>query len=198
MEQFLNYLSANWMDTLGVCLGLIYIWLEIKENAWMWIVGCVMPIIYIFVLYDAGIYGDCFVEVYAFLASIYGLAYWLKSRRGEGRHKQELPITFASGRTRLCLCVITAAAWLTISFLLANFTDSRVPIIDGFTTALYFVALWMLSRKYIEQWWVWFVMDAFSSGLYIYKGVYGRSLLYAIYTGMAVVGYFAWRRKMNK
>lgn len=198
MEQIFTYLSTNWMDTLGVCLGLLYLWLEIRENAWMWVVGCIMPVIYIFVLYRAGIYGDCLVEVYAFFAGIYGLFYWLRSRRVEGTQKHELPITYAPGRTRLWLLIITAVAWATLSYLLANYTDSRVPIIDGFTTALYFVALWMLSRKYIEQWWVWFVMDALSSGLYIYKGVYGRALLYAIYTVIACYGYWEWKKRMQQ
>ena len=70
-------------------------------------------------------------------------------------------------------------------------------VYDGFTTAMSVVGLWLLSRKYIDQWWVWLVVDAMSSGLYVYKGVYGRSVLYAIYTVMAIYGYFAWKKKMR-
>jgi nicotinamide mononucleotide transporter len=73
-----------------------------------------------------------------------------------------------------------------------------VPYTDALTTSLSVIALWMLSRKLIEQWWVWFVVDLISSGLYIYKGIYGRALLYGIYTVMAVYGFLTWKRKMRQ
>ena len=56
----------------------------------------------------------------------------------------------------------------------------------------------MLSRKYIEQWWVWFIVDAISVGLYLYKGIYGRALLYTIYTLMVYFGYRQWQRRMRQ
>jgi len=94
--------------------------------------------------------------------------------------------------TRLSLVFVVL--FVAIAAFLHECTDSRVPYVDAFTTSLSVIAMWMLSRKYIEQWWVWLVVDAVSSGLYIYKGVYGRSLLYAVYTAMAIYGYYTWRK----
>ena len=189
-----EYMANNWMDILGTALGLLYLYLEIKENVWMWITGCIMPVIYIFVLYDRGIYADCAMEIYYFLAGIYGFAYWL---RGKGRKGGTVKITHTPSRLALRLALGTIVLWGALGLALDKLTDSTVPYTDALSTSMSIVGLWMLSRKYIEQWWVWFVVDLISAGLYIYKGIYGRALLYSIYTAMAIYGYIAWKRKMR-
>ncbi len=189
----IEYLTHNWMDVAGTLLGLLYLYLEMKENIWMWIVGCIMPAVYIVVLYRAGIYADCGMEVYYFLAGIYGLLCWLRGRNKEGK---AVTISHTPRKLKTMLYFYALVLWMILGTFLEQCTDSTVPYIDGFTTSLSVIGLWMLSRKYIEQWWVWFVVDLVSTGLYIYKGIYGRSLLYGIYTLMAVYGYFAWKRRM--
>ncbi len=189
-----EYMANNWMDILGTTLGLLYLYLEIKENVWMWIIGCIMPVIYIFVLYDRGIYADCAMEIYYFLAGIYGFAYWLRGKSHKGGF---VKITHTPRKLGACLAVGTIALWAALGLTLDKLTDSTVPYTDALSTAMSIVGLWMLSRKYIEQWWVWFVVDLISAGLYIYKGIYGRALLYSIYTAIAVYGYIAWKRKMR-
>lgn len=183
------------LDTLGVCCGLLYLYWEIKENAWMWVVGCIMPLIYSYVLYQAGLYADFGMEVYYLLAGLYGLYCWLRGSRRTGKTYQ---IRWTPPRLRLLLLSIALLLWGVLTFLLIRFTDSTVPVLDALTTALSVVALWMLSRKLVEQWWVWLVVNAISTGLYIYKDVYGRALLYAIYTVLAVYGYYKWRLAMVK
>lgn len=183
------------MDVLGAMLGLLYLYLEMKENIWMWIVGTVMPMIYIFVLYKAGIYADCGMEVYYFLAGIYGFVMW---RFGRTKDRQPIKISHTTRQLKNTLWVVTLALWIVIATFLEKMTDSTVPYIDGLSTAMSIVAMWMLSRKLIEQWWVWFAVDAISVGLYIYKGIYGRAILYSIYTVMAIYGYYVWKKKMIK
>lgn len=191
----LEYILSNWLDVLGTTLGLLYLYLEMKENILMWIVGCIMPVVYIFVLFDKGIYADCAMEVYYFLAGVYGFAYWLR-----GKNKQGTPVAISHTPRKLknMLWVYALVLWMVLATVLDKYTDSTVPYTDGLTTALSIIALWMLSRKYIEQWWVWLVVDLISSGLYIYKGIYGRALLYGIYTVMAIYGLYVWKQRMLK
>ena len=75
-----------------------------------------------------------------------------------------------------------------------NFTASTVPVWDSFTTACSVVAYWLLSRKYVEQWLVWLVVDVVTVGLYFYKDIPLTAMLYAVYSALAVVGYMRWRR----
>ncbi len=196
MEQVQNYVMQNWMDVLGTILGLLYLWLELKENVWMWMVGSVMPVIYIFVLYEAGLYADCGMEVYYFLAGIYGLLCWMGVFS-----KKETPRPSISHTPRslwIRLIFVTIFIWMGMAIFLRECTDSTVPYMDALSTALSIVALWMLSRKYVEQWWLWFAVDIISVVLYLYKGIYGRTILYGIYTVMAVYGYWVWKRRMQK
>ena len=186
------------LDFLGTTLGLLYLILEIRENHWMWVVGSIMPLIYIFVLFDKGLYADCGMEVYYFLAGIYGLLYWLRHRTGQGATQRPLPISVTPTRLRLPLLLLALLLWVLLALFLLHATDSTVPWLDALTTALSIIGLWMLSRKYIEQWWVWFIVDAISVGLYLYKGIYGRALLYTIYTLMVYFGYRQWQRRRRQ
>ena len=87
---------------------------------------------------------------------------------------------------------------IVLYFLLSEFTDSRVPLLDSMSTALSIVAMWMLSRKLVEQWLVWLVVDMISVGLYFYKGIPLTASLYLLYSALAVVGYMRWRRNVGK
>ena len=191
----LEYISTHPLDTLGTILGFIYLILEFRTSVWMWVVGCIMPAIYVVVLYKAGIYADCGMEVYYLLAVIYGLIIWLRGKTETGT-KVDIGHTPRKLWPRLSLLFIIL--FVAIAAFLRECTDSRVPYIDSFTTTLSIIAMWMLSRKYIEQWWVWLVVDAVSSGLYIYKGIYGRSILYVIYTIMAIYGWYTWQKKLKQ
>ena len=82
--------------------------------------------------------------------------------------------------------------------MLINLTDSSVPYADAFTTALSVVGMWLLARKYIEQWWVWLVVDVASVALYIYKDLHFTAVLYALYAVVAIFGYRKWKELMNK
>lgn len=188
-----EYILTNWMDVLGTTLGLLYIYLEFRENAWMWVVGSVMPVVYFIVLYQKGIYGDCLTEVYAFFAGIYGLYVWLSAKNRTGK---KLPITRTPARIWAVICAVMVALWAVLAFILKQ-TDSTVAYLDALSTAFYLVALWMLARKYLEQWLMWFVCDALSTGLYVYKDLYGRALLYGIYTALAIYGYYRWKQLMT-
>lgn len=170
---------------------MLYLYQEMKVSPWMWITGSVMPVIYIYVLYQAGLYADCAMEVYYFLAGLYGLAYWLLGKTKEGK---DIPVSMTPRKLISLLTLIALVLFIVIRALLIEFTDSNVPTLDAFTTALSIIGLWMLSRKYLEQWMVWIIVDAISAGLYVYKGVYARSILYALYTIMAFYGYFKWKR----
>jgi len=71
-----------------------------------------------------------------------------------------------------------------------------VPYMDSITTALSIVATWMLARKYIEHWLMWIFIDAFSAGLYVYKGLWPTVILFIVYTVMAALGYFEWKKDL--
>lgn len=185
----------NYLEIIGTIVGLVYLWLEYKVSIWLWIAGLVMPAIYIFVYYDAGLYADMGINIYYLGAAFYGLAVWLTGKKTN--ESGELPIVSTPRKTFLPMTVVCVISFFIIGWLLINYTDSDVPWFDSFTTALSIVGMWMLARKYLEQWLVWIVVDVVSSGLYIYKELYFTSALYALYTVIAIFGYLNWKKMMH-
>jgi thiamine pyrophosphokinase len=116
-------------------------------------------------------------------------------KRGNGK-TEELPITHTPARVLLPVSLVLIATFLIIAWLLINYTDSNVPWADSFITALSIVGMWMLAKKYVEQWLVWMVVDVVCCGLYVYKDLYFTSGLYGFYAVIAVFGYFKWKRMM--
>ncbi len=191
----------NYLEILGTLVGLIYLWLEYRASIWLWVANVVMPAIYVVVYYQAGLYADFGINIYYLLVSVYGVFYWWKGRQEHAGQSAEMGRELSISRTprRMWgqLGVILLLLFLLMAFILIRYTDSTVPWWDSFTTALSIVAMWMLARKYVEQWLVWIVVDAVSTGLYIYKELYFTAGLYALYTVIAYFGYKEWMRLMK-
>lgn len=190
------------LELIGTIVGLIYLWLEYKASIHLWIAGIIMPAIYIFVYYDAGLYADFGINIYYLLVAVYGWAMWkyggkikkaLSHKNKNNDARAELPITSLPKRYALPLALVGCAIFLLIAFILITYTDSNVPWLDSFTTALSIVGMWMLARKYIEQWWVWIAVDLVSAGLYIYKDLNFTAALYFLYAIIAIFGYRKWK-----
>lgn len=178
------------LQIVGTTLGLIYLWLEYKANIWVWVIGAIMPMVHGVLYLTSGIYADAAMQLYYVAAGIYGLAVWKRHPKdsSSGRIKHT-PL-----RWILPLVAIYVVLHVAIYFVLTDFTDSRVPFFDSMSTALSIVAMWMLSRKLVEQWLVWLVVDMISVGLYLYKGIPLTAGLYAVYCVLAIVGYVRWLR----
>lgn len=184
MEQYL--------EIVGVIVGAIYLWLEYRASIYLWIASIIMPAIYLFVFYDAGLYADTAINIYYLIIAIYG---WYAWKRGNPDN-QELSITHISTRQAITMVALYVVMQVAISLVLIHLTDSDVPWFNGLTSALSIVGMWMLARKWIEQWIVWAVVDILSAGLYCYKGLYLTALLYVIYAIIAFFGYRKWRQMM--
>ncbi len=194
------------LQLAGIVLGLLYLWLEYRADIRLWIVGLIMPVVHGVLYYRSGLYADCSMQVYYVLAGLYGWAMW---QRGRSRMKnakniptaRTAPKSFAITRTPLRQVPLLVGAYalvhVGIYLLLVRFTNSTVPFWDSFTTALSVVAMWMLSRKYAEQWLVWLVVDLTTVGLYVYKEIPFTAGLYLLYSALAVAGYLRWNRQIR-
>lgn len=200
------------LQFLGLAVGLVYLYYEYHANSKVWIAGLVMPLISMFVYFRKGLYADFGMNIYYLLMAIYGYLAWtgkfsfLRAKKSAGDAAGEEAGSDNSTRLRIrhlplrgYLPVVLASIvmWCAIAAFLIGATDSTVPVADAFTTAMSIVGTWMLARKYLEQWIVWILVDSVCVGLYIYKEIYPYAILYAIYTVVAVLGYFKWKKLMH-
>ena len=191
-------MELKWiLQIVGVALGLLYLYLEYRADIRLWVVGLIMPLVHGTLYLKSGLYADSAMQLYYILAGLYGLWVW---RRGGEKGGEQEPLKI--GHTPARIWWGLAGAYLAIQgaiyLLLITFTDSTVPFWDSLTTALCIIAYWMLSRKYVEQWLVWLVLDAVTVGLYLYKGIPLTASLYALYTCLAFAGYRRWLRQIER
>lgn len=194
----IDYLIENYLEILGTIVGLLYLYWEYKGDIKLWIAGIIMPAISLYVYYDSGLYADFGINIYYLVVAIYGWVLWQFGVKGHSGEVHELQIRHTPVRCYLSLALVFVLLWLCIAQVLIHFTNSNVPWIDAFTTSLSIVGMWMLARKWIEQWWVWLVVDMVSSGLYIYKGIYFYAALYAFYCVIVFFGYRKWLTLMSE
>ena len=191
----MDFLSTYWLDILTTVLGLIYIWLEYRASIALWFVGIIMPALDIWLYWSHGLYGDAGMAVYYTLAAVYGFYIWkFKKTR---KLKQLLPIIHLPRRQYLPATLFFLFAWGATYYILVNWTNSTVPLLDSFTNALSFVGMWALARKYLEQWFFWIVVDVVCCFLYIQKGIPFKAGLYGLYVVIAIAGYYKWKQMLK-
>ncbi len=191
----MDFLSTYWLDILTTVLGLIYIWLEYRASIALWFVGIIMPALDVWLYWSHGLYGDAGMAVYYTLAAVYGFYIWkFKKTR---KLKQSLPIIHLPRRQYLPATLFFLFAWGATYYILVNWTNSTVPLLDSFTNALSFVGIWALARKYLEQWFFWIVVDVVCCFLYIQKGIPFKAGLYGLYVVIAIAGYYKWKQMLK-
>ena len=194
-----EFLTSHWLDIVTTVLGLAYILLEYKASIWMWAVGFAMQALGIVLYYQKGLYADCGMEFYYLTMTVYGYWKWKTHPQPlsvEGGGIKSLLPSLNKEKLGVGLLII-ATIWAAIYWLLVTFTNSNVPLADSFTTALSIVGIWALAHKYLEQWFIWIVVDVVTSVLYFYKDIPFKASLYALYVIIAIFGYIKWRKMIN-
>ena len=188
------------IQTVGLILSFIYLWLEFQQKPLMWIISAMCSMIYASVYFHSKIYADMGFSCFNICMCVYGFIKWL-----HGDHKRTSHGTDGKGgiiyrhfRTGEFLTVlgVSALIWATIFFILRFLTDSPVPALDALTTMLNIVGTWVLAQKIIEVWGIWFLVNLISIYIYCRRGLHLTTiLLYSFYLGASVYGYIKWRRK---
>lgn len=191
-----GFLNLRILDIVTTLLGLTYIILEYKASIWLWLVGFVMQALDIILYYEKGLYADCGMEFYYIAMTIYGFWAWKYGKKRYQAAGEELPVTHFKRSLILPWVVGTLIIWGVLWYWLVQI-GSTVPIADSFTTALSFVGIWALARKYLEQWIIWIVVDVVTCVLYFYKDIPFKASLYGLYVIIAVFGYMKWKRMMK-
>ena len=201
----IDWLSGSYIEVFGAVTGIVYVFLEIRQTIWLWPVGFITSIVYIWIFFTGKLYADMSLQGYYLIIIILGWYWWSEGRgqRAEGRgqkgksRKEELPVTRLKLRTGLVLSAVFiplfAVMWLVLDWL----TDSPVPRWDSFITSLSIIATWMLARKIFEHWFLWIVVNSTAAVLFLTRGLYPTVVLYTVYGIMSFAGLAAWRKTIR-
>ena len=198
--QFTGMDFWDTIQTVGLILSFIYLWLEFHQKPLMWIISAMCSMIYASVYFHSKIYADMGFSCFNICMCVYGFVKWL---HGDRKHETSSSdgkggITYRHFRAGEFIVVlgVSALIWGVIFSILKFLTDSPVPALDALTTMLNIVGTWVLAQKIIEVWGIWFLVNLISIYIYCRRGLHLTTiLLYSFYLGASVYGYFKWRRK---
>ncbi len=182
------------LEILGFVTGAICVYLNTQQNVWGWFFGIINAVLYAFVFLEARLYADTSLQGYYFLTSIYG---WWAWQYG-GKNHQSLPVSRTPLKMYGIFLGLFVAATLLWGFLLNRYTDASLSYVDSALTAASLLGQWMMARKYLENWLLWIVADTCYVGMYIYKDLHLTALLYAVFLGLAAMGYFQWKKSLTR
>ena len=180
------------LELFAAALGLVAVWLVVRERVWAWPLGAVQVALYIYIFGAARLYADAGLQAIYFGLQFYGWYQWLHG----GAHRDLLRVTRASPTQLAWSMVVGTLGTLALGTVLARYTNQALPYWDSGIAAFSLVAQWMLARKLIENWIFWFVIDVVAVGVYFTRGLYPTTVLYLVYLGLAVAGWRAWRQSI--
>ncbi len=195
-QQFSSYDPIYlYLELIAVFFGLLSVWFAKNNNIAVYPTGIISTLIFVYLLYQQNLMGDMLINGYYFIMSIYGWYIWSRNKKGESIYK----ISYLNSSDKIksiILFVISIVFVLTIYFTV-EIKLTIIPIIDTLTTGIFFVGMWMMAKRKIENWIMWIIGDLISIPLYFYKGMFFTSLQYLIFTIIAIYGILSWKKIYN-
>lgn len=196
-QQYDGYAIADIvLEVLGVLFGLISVWYAKKNNIWVYPTGMISTAIFVYLLLKWSLLGDMLINGYFFVMSAYGWYYW--TRKKEEVYVNPISTTVRKEYITSAALFIGSLLFVYWIYVLFDKWNDWTAYVDTFTTAIFFVGMWLMARRKIENWIFWIIGDFISIPLYFYKGLTLTSIQYIIFTVIAIYGYRSWKKILNK
>ena len=191
--QILTQLNLNWsiIEGVAVFFSILYVILTLRESIWCWGAAAISVTLYIYICYTAQLYPETGLQVFYLLMAFYGYYQW---------NKNDSTLKIQQWTTTKHLLILLLGALLTflIGFYFTIYTNAAMPLVDSFTTVFSVFATYMVTKKVLGNWLYWIVIDIVSVYLYFSRDLHLTSLLFIVYTVIAIFGYFSWLKRNNE
>ena len=196
-EQYAGYKTSHiYLEAIAIVFGLLSVVFSKKNNVLVFPTGMVSTAIFVYLLIEWALLGDMMINGYYFIMSVYGWYIWTY----KNDENNVTPISRTSRKEKKQSILIFIAT-LFFVFTVYTYYDKWVDwtaYVDTFTTGVFFVGMWLMAKRKIENWIYWIVGDLISVPLYFYKGYTLTSFQYLIFTFIAIAGYLAWKKHLIK
>ncbi|GAA4308601.1 nicotinamide riboside transporter PnuC [Pontixanthobacter gangjinensis] len=183
------------LEIIAVIFGFLSVWYSKQNNILVYPTGIVSTMIFVYLLWQWELLGDMMINAYYFSMSIYGWYVW--TRKVDPEHYT--PITSTTRKEQIQSVFIFIATLIFVFGVYEYFEkwNNWTAYIDTVTTAIFFVGMWLMAKRKLENWIYWIIGDIISVPLYFYKGLTFTSLQYLVFTIIAIYGYKAWKKNLR-
>ena len=196
-DQYKTYSTLDiTLEIVAVIFGFLSVWYSKQNKIWVFPTGMISTLIFVYLLFKWELLGDMMINGYYFIMSIYGWYIW--TRKVDKTHVNQISTTTFKEKKISIVIFIAALLFVFIVYQKFDKWTSWVAYIDTITTAIFFVAMWLMAKRKIENWIFWIVGDLISVPLYLYKGFTFTSFQYFGFTFIAIFGYLAWKKNLHK
>ncbi len=196
-SQYSSYSSSFiYLESFAVIMNIISVFYAKQNNILVYPTGIIGTGIFVYILLNFSLLGDTIINAYFFSMSIYGWYFW-------SRKKDEVFINQVStiNQNEIKYLFILAISSLIFIYFVYDYFDkwnNWTAYVDNITTAIFFVAMWLMARRKVESWIFWIIGDLITVPLYFYKGLTISSIQYIIFLILAVLGYISWKKILHK
>ena len=196
-SQYSSYSpSFIYLELFAVIMNITSVVYAKRNNILVYPTGLIGTGIFVFILLNFSLLGDTIINAYFFSMSIYGWYFW-------SRKKDEVFVNQVStiNLNEIKYLFILAISSLIFIYFVYDYFDkwnNWTAYVDNITTAIFFVAMWLMARRKIESWIFWIIGDLITVPLYFYKGLTISSIQYIIFLILAVLGYISWKKILDK
>ncbi|MGO3237897.1 MAG: nicotinamide riboside transporter PnuC [Psychroflexus halocasei] len=184
------------LESIAVVFGFLSVWYSKQDNLLVFPTGIISTGIFVYILNIFGLLGDMLINAYYFSMSIYGWYMW--TRKVDDTHFIPIKRINAKEKKQSVFLFIGAIVFVGLVYTYFEKWNDWTAYVDTFTTALFFIGMWLMAKKKLENWIYWIIADIISIPLYFYKGLGITALQYILFTIVAIYGYKAWKKELNK
>ena len=192
----------NYLEIIAVVFGVVAIWLASKGRVVNFGIGLVNCVLYGILFGREGLYSGMILQGIYFVINLYGLYSW---RKPEVDTDKELKIMWLTMKERVLVGVVIVATGVLwgvgvkygAQLLPENIQEPQYPFVDAILTTTSIVAQILLTRKKIDNWVMWVMVDVVYVGLYVAVGMYWTAGLYVAYTIIALRAVYIWSREQG-
>ena len=194
--QYSEYtLTHTLLELFAVTMNIFSVIYAKRNSILVYPTGLIGTGIFVYILYNFSLLGDMIINFYFVIMSIYGWYYWSQKKNGEVIHN----VSRTSTKEYYFILMLGIISLLSI-YTIYNFYDkwdSWTAYVDTITTAIFFVAMYLMARRKVESWIFWIIGDLITIPLYFYKGLTISSIQYLIFLILAILGYISWKKILN-
>jgi len=183
------------LEIVAVIFGFLSVWYSKQNKILVFPTGMISTIIFVYLLLKWELLGDMMINAYYFAMSVYGWYIW--TRKVDATHVTQISKTTSKEKKLSVAIFIATLVFVFVVYKTFNKWNGWVAYVDTITTAIFFVGMWLMARRKIENWIFWIIGDVISVPLYFYKGFTFTSFQYLGFTIIAIFGYLAWKKNLS-
>ncbi|MBS1731374.1 MAG: nicotinamide mononucleotide transporter [Bacteroidetes bacterium] len=179
------------LEFISTILQLASVWYAKKNNILVYPTGIVGVAIAVYICFISQLYADSLLNIFYVVMSLYGWYHWIL-KKGES---YKYPIQWCGRFEYIMGGLFFIIGWGTIYFVLKNYTNSNVPVLDSFVSSSAITAMWWMALRKIDNWIAWIISDLVAIPLFFYKHLVLFTLMYVLFLVLAIAGLLEWMKK---